>query len=269
MHLPLLACLGVLLLLFLNMCVPFHLYLHYSDEEPRPMLSSMAQRHVTSARMARNAAMSPIYSGSRSPRSSPGRRPLQDVSNRDNDAHPDSGSLERQRSVLRSTDCERQFALQFTPSRRERRVPNENRPASLTLGPSRPRIHASDVHLFSQDIYYMLIVTQGLLTPPTMNQEGAAGERRRRECEAEERRRNAQQGPTAPRDARATGQQERHRREAEERRRNAQQGPTAPTDTCATGQQERRRREAEARRASAEQGSQRARRQRERQQREN
>ncbi|KAJ7267757.1 hypothetical protein C8J57DRAFT_1613795 [Mycena rebaudengoi] len=237
MHLPLLACLGVLLLLFLNM----------------PMLSSMAQRHVTSARMARNAAMSPIYSGSRSPRSSPGRRPLQDVSNRDNDAHPDSGSLERQRSVLRSTDCERQFALQFTPSRRERRVPNENRPASLTLGPSRPRIHAS----------------HGLLTPPTMNQEGAAGERRRRECEAEERRRNAQQGPTAPRDARATGQQERHRREAEERRRNAQQGPTAPTDTCATGQQERRRREAEARRASAEQGSQRARRQRERQQREN
>ncbi|KAJ6618786.1 hypothetical protein B0H10DRAFT_1947207 [Mycena sp. CBHHK59/15] len=235
MRLSLLFGLPILLLLILIMSTP----------PPTPS-SSLAHRHVTSVRSARRGAMAPIYCGPRSPRASSGRRPLQDVGNMGpaRDAHladvdRDLADVDREHRVLRDADRERQQALQETPSRRRRRIPNENRQSSPTPGPSRPRVQAAP---------------QGLLTPAATNADAARrdepnarslAQQRRRQREAEARER-----PLPQENPRATAQRERRQREADARLANT--GPVAPPNP-----------------PNARAAAQIARRERERQQREN
>ncbi|KAJ7429281.1 hypothetical protein B0H11DRAFT_1945397 [Mycena galericulata] len=261
MRLTLLAWLGVFLFLLLKMTSP--------PPTPSP---SLAHRRETGVRNARRCAMSPVYSRARSPRHSPGRRALLDISNRqrENEARPGSPSADLERSALRHADRDRQLALELTPSRRRRRVPNENRALSPTPGPSRPRVEAP----------------QGLQTPPATNAPTRSGIQRaapsnaRSEAQRERRRREAEQrllnGPQASGEpnARSAAQRERRRREAEGR-----QGPDAPQPNArANAQRQRRQREAAEREGNAPRdanpptaraAAQRARRERERQQRAN
>ncbi|KAK6996326.1 hypothetical protein R3P38DRAFT_2800029 [Favolaschia claudopus] len=117
-----------------------------------PSSPSLADRQTRRSRDARNAAMSPPYRVPRLPgRVSPGRRAFQDISNSQQQGSRESGtqssdssSVDNQRASQRDADCQRQLALQETPSRRRRREPQrlneENqRPTSPTPGPSTAR----------------------------------------------------------------------------------------------------------------------------------
>ncbi|KAJ7193497.1 hypothetical protein B0H12DRAFT_1332029, partial [Mycena haematopus] len=182
--------------------------------------------------------MSPMYSRERSPRRSAGRRALLDISNRqrESEARPLSPSLDLECSALRHADCDRQLAQELTPSRRRRRVPNENRALSPTPGPSRPRGEA----------------LQGLQTPSATNAPArseiprATPSNARSEAQRERRRREAQQRSlnspqtAGQQNAQSTAQRERRQREAEGR-----QGPAAPQPNArADAQRRRRQREA-------------------------
>lgn len=113
----------------------------------------MVHRCVSSVRNARRTAMSPLYSGLCSPRSSPQRRPLRDLGNaqhenNENNTPPDSSALDQAFSDARNADREHQRLALQELSRRQRRVPNENHVTSPTPGPSRPRVQPPQVRLF-------------------------------------------------------------------------------------------------------------------------
>ncbi|KAJ7628200.1 hypothetical protein DFH06DRAFT_1442097 [Mycena polygramma] len=150
MHLPLLGWLCIGLFLLIKMVSP----------PPTPS-SSLAHRRVTGVRNARVRAMSPMYQGQRSPRAF--GQVLQDIRNvLPNSAAPSaSSSLEDERLALRNADRDRQLALQETPSRRRRRVPDENRAGSPTPGPSGRRVQQR----------------VGLQTPPATRTEETAVQR--------------------------------------------------------------------------------------------
>jgi hypothetical protein len=160
MHLSVLGWLGLVLLLLLKMCVAVQSNNSDSNRPsratPPPTPSSyLAQRRVPGVRLARQNAMSPIYGRTRSPRASTRRNALQDMSNqgpRGNLPLSSSPSLEAECLAARNADRDRQLALQETPSRRRRRIPNENRPGSPTPGASRPRAQAPLVRFL--DLYW-------------------------------------------------------------------------------------------------------------------
>jgi hypothetical protein len=98
--------------------------------------SSLAQRCERGIRQARVYASIAPY---RSPRRQPGASPLRDIQNVPRVQH--GPGVEEQRSIQRDADRERQLALQETPSRRRRRIPearDENRAPLPTPVAQRP-----------------------------------------------------------------------------------------------------------------------------------
>ncbi|KAJ7798887.1 hypothetical protein B0H14DRAFT_2617521 [Mycena olivaceomarginata] len=98
--------------------------------------SSLAQRCERGIRQARVYASIAPY---RSPRRQPGASPLRDIQNVPRVQH--GPGVEERRSIQRDADRERQLALQETPSRRRRRIPearDENRAPSPTPVARRP-----------------------------------------------------------------------------------------------------------------------------------
>ncbi|KAJ7900896.1 hypothetical protein B0H13DRAFT_1883200 [Mycena leptocephala] len=189
---------------------------------PSSSLPQRRERHIRQARVYANIAP---Y---RSPRREPGIAPLRNIRNAPAVQH--GPELEQHHSAQRDADWERQLALQETPSRRRRRLPerrDENRAPSPTLIARRP---------LPQPVF------AGAGTPPATQQaplppnRHTLAQQARRERERQAAAAAVQAAPQAPQapppTRREAAQRARREREQHAREERAQQQLLTPPATC-------------------------------------